>query len=216
VSRVKALSTKQELILTFIRRFQHERGFPPAIRDIVAGCKISSTSVVSYNLDILEKQGHLHRHHDVSRGIELADRENGERTEFLVPLIGQIAAGTPIPVPTPDSWNVTASSDTVPVLEDLILGRRGVYALRVKGTSMIDALIGDGDIILLEYTNTVDDGETAAVWLKREKEATLKKVYREGERVRLQPANATMKPIYAAADNVEIQGKLIAVIRKVA
>jgi repressor LexA len=81
---------------------------------------------------------------------------------------------------------------------------------------MIDALISDGDIILLEHTNTVENGETAAVWLKAEKEATLKKVYQEGDRVRLQPANSTMKPIYTSPDNVEIQGRLIAVIRKVA
>jgi len=216
---VKGLSARQEQILRFIRRFGRERGFPPAIRDIVSGCRVSSTSVVAYNLDILEKQGFIKRHHDVSRGIELADRDNAESPgggEFQVPLIGIIAAGTPIPVPTPDSWNVTASSDTVPVLEDLILGRRDVYALKVKGTSMIDALIGDGDIILLEHTNTVENGETAAVWLKAEKEATLKKVYQESGRVRLQPANSTMKPIYTSPDNVEIQGRLIAVIRKVA
>jgi repressor LexA len=216
--KVKGLSARQEQILDFIRRFGRERGFPPAIRDIVSGCRVSSTSVVAYNLDILEKQGFIKRHHDVSRGIELVDRDNAgsSRSEFQVPLIGLIAAGSPIPVPTPDSWNVTASSDTVPVLEDLILGRRDVYALKVKGTSMIDALINDGDIILLEHTNSVENGETAAVWLKTEKEATLKKVFQEGERVRLQPANSTMEPIYTAADNVEIQGRLIAVIRKVA
>ena len=216
---MKALSTRQEQILSFIRRFLRERGFPPAIRDIVGGCKVSSTSVVAYNLDILEKQGFIRRHHDVSRGIELISREKSEYArggEYLVPLIGLIAAGAPIPVPTPDTFNVTAASDTVPVLEDLISGRRDVYALRVKGTSMIDALINDGDIILLEYTNTVENGEMAAVWLKTEKEATLKKVYQEDGRVRLQPANSTMKPIFTAPDNVEIQGRLIAVIRKVA
>ena len=216
MSTVKGLSARQEQILGFIRRFGKERGFPPAIRDIVTACRVSSTSVVAYNLDILEKQGYIKRHHDVSRGIELADRDNTERPEFAVPLIGLIAAGEPIPVPTPDSWNVTSSSDTVPVLEDLILGRRDVYALKVKGTSMIDALISDGDIILLEHTDTVENGETAAVWLKAEKEATLKKVYQERGRVRLQPANSTMKPIYTSPDNVEIQGRLIAVIRKVA
>ena len=81
---------------------------------------------------------------------------------------------------------------------------------------MIDALINDGDIILLEYTNTVENGETAAVWLKAEKEATLKKFYQEDGQIRLQPANSQMKPIFTTADNVEIQGRLIAVIRKVA
>jgi repressor LexA len=213
--KVKGLSARQEQILEFIRRFGREQGFPPTIRDIVAGCRISSTSVVAYNLDVLEEQGYLKRHRDVSRGIELSGRDNQER-QFQVPLIGIIAAGVPIPVPMPDSWNVTPSSDTVPVLEDLILGRRDVYALKVKGTSMIDALINDGDIILLEHTNTVENGETAAVWLKQEKETTLKKVYRENGLIRLQPANSTMQPIYTPADNIEIQGRLIAVIRKVA
>jgi repressor LexA len=213
--KVKGLSARQEQILEFIRRFGREQGFPPTIRDIVAGCRISSTSVVAYNLDVLEEQGYLKRHRDVSRGIELSGRDNQER-QFQVPLIGIIAAGAPIPVPMPDSWNVTPSSDTVPVLEDLILGRRDVYALKVKGTSMIDALINDGDIILLEHTNTVENGETAAVWLKQEKETTLKKVYRENGLIRLQPANSTMQPIYTPADNIEIQGRLIAVIRKVA
>jgi repressor LexA len=213
--KVKGLSARQEQILEFIRRFGREQGFPPTIRDIVAGCRISSTSVVAYNLDVLEEQGYLKRHRDVSRGIELSGRDNQER-QFQVPLIGIIAAGVPIPVPMPDSWNVIPSSDTVPVLEDLILGRRDVYALKVKGTSMIDALINDGDIILLEHTNTVENGETAAVWLKQEKETTLKKVYRENGLIRLQPANSTMQPIYTPADNIEIQGRLIAVIRKVA
>ena len=98
---------------------------------------------------------------------------------------------------------------------ELTRGKAGVYALQVKGMSMVDALINDGDIVLMQYVNVIENGEMAAVWLKAEKEATLKKVYVEPDRIRLQPANSQMQPIYIAPDNVEIQGKVIAVIRQV-
>ena len=211
---MKALSLKQRRLLSFIGRFLAENGYPPTIRDIVAGCGISSTSVVDYNLNILEKFGHLRRHREVSRGIELLGRPLASRRQVLVPVIGQIAAGKPIPVPDDDSWDVTAAADTVAVTEDLIGGRDGVYALKVKGSSMVDALINDGDIILMQSANVVDNGEMAAVWLKMEKEVTLKKFYAESGRIRLQPANSQMKPLYATPDNVEVQGRVITVIRR--
>ena len=211
---MKALSSKQQRIIDFVRNFWQDRGYPPTIRDIVAGCGISSTSVVDYNLDILEREGYIRRHHEVSRGIELLARssEIGHRTQ--VPIIGQIAAGEPIPVPVPETWDVTASSDTLEVTGDLTQGREGVYALKVKGSSMMDALINDGDIVLMQYVNTVENGEMAAIWLKEEKEATLKKFYTEPSRIRLQPANNQMQPMYADPQNVEIQGRVIAVIRQ--
>jgi repressor LexA len=98
----------------------------------------------------------------------------------------------------------------------LTQGREGVYALKVKGSSMVDALINDGDIILMQYVNVVENGEMAAIWLKAEKEVTLKKVYSEPGRIRLQPANSQMKPIYTEPDNIEIQGRVIAIIRQLA
>jgi len=208
---MRKLSSKQQDILDFIRQFLEERGYPPTIRDIVAGCGISSTSVVDYHLAILEKEGHLRRHPEISRGIELSDRSHN----ILVPVIGQIAAGQPIPVPAPDAWDNTASAEVLEVTEGMTRGRReGIYALKVKGSSMIDALIDDGDIVLMQYVNTVENGETAAVWLKAEKEATLKKFYAEAGRIRLQPANSQMPPIFVEPENIEIQGKVIAVIRK--
>lgn len=210
---MKALSARQKQIIDFIHHFGVDRGYPPTVRDIVSGCEISSTSVVDYNLDILEKEGYLHRHSRVSRGIALIQPAALEKS-LKVPIIGQISAGKPIPVPTPETWDIIASSETMEVSEDLTRGREGVYALKVKGFSMVDALINDGDIVLMQYVNVVDDGETAAVWLKAEKEATLKKVFREPGRIRLQPANSQMKPLYAEPDNVEIQGKVIAIIRK--
>ena len=207
-----SLSTKQKRIIEFIRTFQSQRHYPPSVRDILSGCNISSTSVVAYNLKILERLGILARHGGISRGISLID--DFDEAGVKVPLIGNIAAGAPIPVPAADTWDTVSSADTVDVTEDMIRGRREVYALRVKGSSMVDALIHDGDIVLLQHTNSVENGETAAVWLKAEKEATLKKVYLEKDRVRLQPANDTMKPIYTGLDNVEIQGKVVGVIRR--
>jgi len=204
-----SLSSKQQHIIDFIHRFWADRSWPPTVRDIVSGCRISSTSVVDYNLDILERKGYIRRHSGVSRGIKLL-----ARSHLQVPVIGQISAGEPIPVPTPDTWDATASSETLEVTKDLTRGREGIYALKVKGSSMVDALINDGDIVLMQYVNVVENGEMAAIWLKAEKEVTLKKVYREPGRIRLQPANSQMKPIYAESDNVEIQGRVIAVIRQ--
>jgi repressor LexA len=210
---MKALSPKQQKILGFIRHFLAENSYPPTIRDIVRGCGISSTSVADYNLEILEKEGFLRRHHEVSRGIELLN-DSAKTSTVLVPIIGQIAAGEPIPVPSADSWNNVSSAETLEVPKDLIGQRENVYALKVKGLSMIDALINDGDLVLLQQTNSVENGEMAAVWLKNEKTATLKKVFVNPNRVRLQPANSQMQPILVKPDNIEIQGKVIAVIRR--
>ena len=211
---MKTLSARQQRIIDFLGRFWRERNYPPTVRDIVRGCNISSTSVVDYNLAILEREGYIRRHPGISRGIELVGQAIDAVRGLQVPVIGQIAAGEPIPVPEADVWDPAASAETMEVSEDLTRGRDGIYALKVKGTSMIDSLINDGDVVLMQQVNVVENGETAAVWLKAEKEVTLKKVYREGSRVRLQPANSTMQPIYTDADNIEIQGKVIAVIRQ--
>ena len=213
---MSTLSLKQQNIIDYIRNFLVDTGYPPSIRDIVSGCGLSSTSVVNYNLAILEREGYIRRHHSVSRGIELVERSPDLDYCLRVPIIGQIAAGEPIPVPTPDTWDVTASAETLEVAGDLVRGREGVYALKVKGWSMVDALINDGDVILMQYVNVVENGEMAAVWLKAEKEATLKKFYAEHGRIRLQPANRYMKPIYAEPENVEVQGRVIVVIRQLA
>ncbi len=209
---MKTLSTKQRRILGFLRRFREQKDYPPTIRDILKGCGISSTSVVDYNLKVLEREGHIRRDREVSRGIELLDRER--RRMVMVPVLGYVAAGEPIPVPTSDTWEMEPL-DSVEVSSGLTQGKDKVYALRVKGTSMIDALINDGDIVLMQQAATADDGEMVAAWLKAEEETTLKKLYRERGRIRLQPANSEMQPIYAAPDNVEVQGKVVGVIRQV-
>jgi len=211
---MKTLSARQKRMLDFIRRFLADHSYPPTIRDIVAGCKISSTSVADYNLEILAREGYIRRHHEISRGIELLAGSSGKGYKALVPIIGLIAAGEPIPVPSSESWNSIASAETMEIPQDLIKGKKDVYALKVKGLSMIDALIDDGDLVLLQNASTVENGEMAAVWLKNEKTATLKKVYTGADRVRLQPANSQMAPIYVEPENVEIQGRVIAVIRQ--
>jgi repressor LexA len=211
---MKKLSDKQRRIIRFIDKFLVDRGYPPSIRDIQGGCGISSTSVVDYNLNILEGRGYLSRHADVSRGIKLLNRTPASDTMIAVPVIGIIAAGAPIPVPTPDTWDVAAVSETMGVPFELVGGKEEIYGLRVRGLSMIDALINDGDLVLMQHVSAVENGEMAAVWLKAEKEVTLKKVYVEPTRIRLQPANSQMSPFYTDLDNVEIQGRVIAVLRQ--
>ena len=210
---VKGLSAKQQKILEFLRQFIRDKDYPPSIRDIQIGCNISSTSVVDYNLKALERTGHIRRDREVSRAIELLDGSGRRPQTIPVPIIGTIAAGEPIPVPSEDTWSSIDYDNMVEVTEGETRGREHVYALRVKGTSMIDALVNDGDIVIMEATNSARDGDMVAAWLKREGEATLKKFYREDNRVRLQPANVTMKPIYTEPDNVEIQGRVLAMRR---
>lgn len=207
------LSTKQQRIFDFIREFIDEHDYPPSIRQIQDACSISSTSVVDYNLRILENKAYIRRDREVSRAIEITHGGSRRQRSVPVPIIGTIAAGQPIPVPTADSWSYD-SDDSIDVSQEMIGDREGVYALRVKGNSMIDALVNDGDLVLMRTTESANDGEMVAAWLKREQEATLKRIFFEGERVRLQPANETMAPIYTEADNVEVQGTVIGVRRQ--
>lgn len=204
------LSARQSKILDYIRTFIDENDYPPSVRDIQRGCGISSTSVVDYNLRRMEEKGLLERDREVSRGIKLAGRARARTVD--VPVLGAIAAGQPIPVPASDRWRADVE-DTVTVTEEMLRGRRDVFALRVKGESMIEDLIDDGDIVFLEPAATADDGEKVAVWLEDRGEVTLKRLYREGDRVRLQPANSAMPPIYADAADVRVQGRFITSIR---
>ncbi|RIK46281.1 MAG: repressor LexA [Chloroflexi bacterium] len=209
---MKQLSRRQQSILEFIESFSDERSYPPTIREIQEGLGISSTSVVDYNLNVLEQHNLIRRNRNISRGIELATRPAARRGVVVIPVIGRIAAGEPIPVP--DDLSMQEYPDAIELGAD-VLGSRtdGLFALRVKGHSMVDALINDGDVVVLRHQETCENGDTVAVWLKDERETTLKRFYQEGARVRLQPANVTMSPIYTTPDNVEIQGKLVTVIR---
>ncbi len=210
---MRALTERQRKILEFIDTFAEEKQYAPSIRDIVKGCDISSTSVVDYNLRILEREGHLRRDAEISRGIVLLHQRS--RDKVTVPLVGQIAAGQPIPVPAADTWDTTAGAEQIEVPREMVGANEDVFALRVRGTSMIDALINDGDVVLMRAAQAADNGEMVAAWLQDAQEVTLKKIYYEGEKVRLQPANVTMQPIYTASNNVEVQGKVVGVLRQI-
>ncbi|MEX1022662.1 MAG: transcriptional repressor LexA, partial [Dehalococcoidia bacterium] len=204
------VSDKQQKILQFLEDFIADHDYPPSIRDIQNGCDISSTSVVDYNLKRLEEKGFIRRDREVSRAIELLNGQGERRRRHTVqvPVLGRIAAGIPLPV-HPDQM---APEDVLDLTEDLVPNRPGLYALRVQGTSMIDALINDGDTVILEPRNSADPGEVVAAWIIDREETTLKKYYPEGARIRLQPMNSTMDPIYEDAANVEVQGRLVATL----
>jgi repressor LexA len=208
-----ALSERQRKILEFIKSFSLDSGYPPTIREIGEAVDISSTSVVNYNLNALQKEGFIVRDRTVSRGIRLTESLDGLRAAadlIQVPLLGRIAAGTPVPVPE-DGF----AGETIDLTRDLVPAGEDTYALQVRGDSMIDAFINDGDVVIMHYQQTAHDGEMVAAWLTNEEETTLKRYYHEGDRVRLQPENSQMEPIYVAPDNLQIQGKVLAVIRQV-
>ncbi len=210
------LSERQQRIYEFITKFMGEKGRPPTIREIGAKVGITSTSVVNYNLNILVREGLIQREKEVSRGLRViganAKSMVGGASFVQIPLLGKIAAGHPIPVP--DAGLAPFDGEVLSLTRDLIPDQEGLFALEVKGNSMIDALINDGDIVVMKKQETAQNGDMVAVWLKDEKETTLKRLYRERSRIRLQPMNPTMKPFYADPRNVEVQGKVVLVIRQ--
>ena len=211
----KKMPERRRRILEFIQEFYFENGIPPTVRDIQQACDISSTSVVDYNLRQLQEAGYLNRRREVARGIELLDRD-GEPVSSAprVQIVGAIAAGQPLPVFSSEGAVASEEFDTVEISPDLPRRHGRLFALTVKGTSMIDALIDDGDVVVVKPVQNATNGEMVVAWLKDEEEATLKKFYLEGDQVRLQPANSTMDPIFCPADNVEVRGKVVTVLRK--
>jgi len=202
-------SERRTQILKFLQDFIEERGYPPTVRDIQKGCGISSTAVVQHHLNVLKREGLIRRERGISRGIWPV----GTKSSVEVPVLGTIAAGEPIPVPTEDTWEAPAL-ERLEVPREITQARQRVYALKVKGYSMLDALVDDGDMIILEPVATVENGQMVAAWLKKESETTLKKFYLERGKVRLQPANSEMNPIYVDPRDVEIQGRVIGVLRR--
>ncbi len=213
MAKQQALSDRQERILAMIAEYVEENGYPPTIREIGQQCGISSTSVVSYNLEVLRRKDLLERDALVSRGIKVS----GSRPVAhgpTVPLLGFIAAGEPLPVPDTDT-NLDEFED-IDVPADMVRAHATLYALRVRGTSMIDALVGDGDIVIVEHDADIENGDMVAAWLEDEKATTLKRFYREdgGRTIRLQPANPQFEPIRVPATMLSVQGKVVGVIRK--
>ena len=208
-----ALSERQSKILSFLKTFTVDNGYPPTIREIGKAVGITSTSVVNYNLDALQRAGLIYRDRTVSRGIRLAEKMEelaGAADLVRIPLLGRIAAGEPLRVFT----DAVDSDDTIDLTHDLVPSEKDIYALKVQGDSMIDALINDGDIVVMRHIETANNGDMVAAWLKEEEETTLKRFYHEGDRIRLQPENKTMAPIYVSPDNVEIMGRVVTVIRQ--
>jgi repressor LexA len=211
------LSRRQEKMLQYIRHFVDAHQFPPTIREIGEAVDISSTSVVNYNLNALEKKGMIERDRNVSRGLRLADEEqlaaDGPQV-IRIPLLGRIAAGEPIPVPDQLTDFAVFGDDMVEVAAGMLEDTGDIYALEVRGQSMIDALINDGDIVVMKHQSHAENGDMIAARLREDNETTLKRFFLEGDRVRLQPANPHMAPIYVPAENVEVQGKVMMVIRR--
>ena len=231
--RRKGLSERQKKIMEVLEHFQDQYGYPPSIREICDLANISSTSVVNYYLEQLEEMGYIERDRRVSRGVRLlrtlADgaasvaapvKQAAQAvSEMLqIPLLGRIAAGELMPVPSSD-FSLFDPESKVDVARSLLPAReRGddLFALEVQGDSMIDAMVNDGDIVIMKHAQEARNGEMVAIWLNDRDETTLKYFYLENGKVRLQPANPTMKPIIVDDPSiVEIKGKVVMVIRQV-
>jgi len=205
------MSDTRQRIIEFIRSFVEQRGYAPTMGEIQKALGLSSKSLAEYHLKALEEEGVISREREVTRGIEVYGFGKKART---IPLLGTIAAGQPIPVPTEETWH-TVVNETVEVPAEMLPRGMRAYALRVQGKSMIDALVDDGDIIVLDTTQAAENGQMVAAWLTDRQEATLKKIYYEPKRIRLQPANENMEPIYVDPDKIEVQGRVLAVLRKI-
>ena len=237
---MSTLSERQRKILQFIVGFVNDNEFPPTIREIGEQVGISSTSVVNYNLAKLEELGLISRRKEVSRGLSLNWDRLQEVTPTLanaaapvnppmpslrhnsnghssvmpsmmrVPVLGAIAAGLPIQV---EAAAPESTDDWVELPDGVIKARGPLFALRVKGDSMIDASVLNGDVVVLRQQETANDGEMVAAWIEGDEETTLKYLFREGRNVRLQPANPSYAPIIRPANKVRINGRVVYIVR---
>jgi repressor LexA len=205
-----AITRRQKEVLDFIASWQVENGYSPSYEEIARGLKLASIATVHKHISALQVKNYLHRSHNQSRSVEVAprylqeQRRNRLEASLEVPILGSIAAG--MPVETFDDRSTVSFADFV--------GQKDTYALRVRGNSMIEDHICEGDMILVENTMEAREGDIV-VALVGGRETTLKRFYREpGNMVRLQPANSTMSPIRVPAQDVQIQGRLLAVLRK--
>ncbi len=198
------LTRRQKEILDYLGRHIERKGYAPTIEEIGEHFGLSSLATVHKHLSNLQEKGVIKREWNRSRALELVPTTVTVRAVEL-PLLGRVAAGTPI--------EAVESSETIYVPEDMV-GRRETYVLQVKGDSMIDEQIRDGDYVIVENRKTARDGEMVIALLGGEN-VTLKKLFREGGgKVRLQPANARMKPIFVDQDDLQVQGVVIGVLRR--
>lgn len=228
--RSEGLGERPIKILQFLSEYQDKHGYSPSIREIGKHIGVDSTSLVDYYLNQLADKGYIERDNRVSRSIRVLQNVSRSVTEKVVervsevisdlisiPLAGRIGASYPIPMPDTSSPYFDAFS-SVEVARSLLPTREKtseLFALEVDGVSMIDAMVNDGDIVIMKKTSTANNGDMVAVWLEDNNETTLKYFFRENGRVRLQPANPTMQPIIVDnPEQVRIQGKVVMVVRQ--
>jgi repressor LexA len=230
------LGERHRKIMQFLTDFQDENGYSPSIREIGESIGVKSTSLVDYYLRQLSERGYIDKNEHISRSIRILQpldelgrkaqgvyRKVAEAVDFYtIPILGRIVAGEPIPVPSSDpSVSVFDPESTVEIARSMLPAREqeeDLFALEVQGNSMIDAMVNDGDIVVMKSVQGKEtrNGEMVAVWLDNNDETTLKYFYREKNRIRLQPANPTMAPIYVDdPQQVRVLGKVVMVIRQV-
>ena len=229
----KQLKKRHKMVLDVIQKYRDKHGYAPSYREICARTDITSTSMVNYYLEQLEEMGYIERSENISRSIKIAgaaqekvDRLLGNVKQVVqdisrsltIPIVGRIVASEPIPIPETD-FSLFDAESTIDIPESLIpfnVQKEKLFALEVEGDSMIDAMVNDGDVIIMKPVQEAKNGEMVAVRFKDRNETTLKHFYREGDRVRLQPANPTMDPIYVdSSTEIEVQGKVVLVIRQI-
>jgi repressor LexA len=201
---VQPLTKRQREILDYLNEFIQQHGYAPSLEEVGRRFNLSSLATVHKHLTNLQEKGFIRRAWNRSRSVELLPSRSGGRAIDL-PLLGYVAAGMPI--------EAVAGSESIAVPESLVTGKRDTYVLRVRGDSMIDEQIRDGDWVVVEDRRSADNGEMV-IALVGGQDATLKKFYKEEGRVRLQPANPTMAPIFVDPNNVQIQGVVVGVMRK--
>jgi repressor LexA len=201
---VQPLTKRQREILDYLNEFIQQHGYAPSLEEIGHRFNLSSLATVHKHLTNLQDKGFIRRSWNRSRSVELLPSRAGGRALEL-PMLGYVAAGMPI--------EAVASAESIAVPESLVAGRRDTYVLRVRGESMIDEQIRDGDYVIVEDRKTAENGEMV-IALLGSSDVTLKKFYRENGHVRLQPANPAMQPIVVAAEQVQVQGVVVGVMRK--
>ena len=233
----KGLNEKHKKVLGVLEYYDSEVGYPPTIREICDRASLSSTSVANYYLERLEEKGYIERDRGVSRGLRLVKpfedsiKSAGEHVrasvnavktnldELLsIPIAGRIVASEPLFTPSSDFGFTDFEGSAINIAKSMLPAQDqkqgSLFALEVSGDSMIDAMVNDGDMVIMKPVQEVKNGEMVAIWLNDNNETTLKYYFKEGKRVRLQPANPTMDPIFVAAEDLRIQGIVVGVIRK--
>lgn len=199
------ISKKQREMLAFIEDFVEGNGYPPTHEEIRAGLNISSKSLVNYHLEALENAALITRSPNTPRGIRLA----GESETIRIPFMGQVAISPP-PV-----FGDLSTHEAIELTCDIVPNGKNLYAFKVQGNSMLEALINDGDIVIMEPQTQAKNGEMVAAQLVKQGQTTLRRYFRENGHVRLQPLNPTMEALIVHPDEVQIQGKVVAIIRQV-